>query len=189
MAQLLSTRVNAAFTLTQQAPSMGSVATQRYGSCNAIGYIKSHSWLQLGSRRIGGRGVQLSFSVSLQTARGRNDAEIVWRCQVERKEGGGDCGGWDTAGERGRERGQRLPEAHGHWMTLQLRCASCPHNPAKAKSCCCCYPSIPAKSGTMLPGNSSAHKQCHKAADSPLKENSPSNTSQNALKNPCHSSC
>lgn len=92
MAQLLCTRVNAAFTLTQQAPSTGSVATQRCGSCNAIGYIKSHSWLQLGSGRIGGRGVQLSFSVSLQTARGRNDAEIVWRCQVERKREGETVG-------------------------------------------------------------------------------------------------
>lgn len=89
MFQLLCTRVNAASTLTQHAPSKGSVATRRHGSCDAIGYIKSCLWLWLGNGRICGRGARLGLPVSLQTARGRNDAEIVWRCQVELERGRG----------------------------------------------------------------------------------------------------
>lgn len=179
MFQLLCTRVNAASTLTQHALSTGSVATRRHGSCNSIGYIKSHPWLWLVIDPGCGRSFRLSLPVSLQTARGRNDAEIVWRCQVEMER------------RRGRRRGGGAGQTASisTWSlsdSLQLRCVASPHKPAKAKSCYCCYPSIPAKSGTMLPGNSSAHKQCHKPADSSLKENSPSNPSDIALRNMCH---
>lgn len=162
--QLLCARVHA--------PSSDSVATRRHGSCSAIGYIKSRPRLWLAGGWVCGRGARLSFPLSLQTARGRNDAEIVWRCQVEME--GGYSKGVGAVVEG------RAPKASiSTWSlsdSLQLRCVTSPHKAAKAKSCYCCYPSIPAKSGTMLPGNSSAHKHCHTPADTPLKENSPSNT-------------
>lgn len=177
MFQLLCTRVNAASTLTQYAPSKGSVATRRHGSCDAIGYIKSRLWLWLGNGLICGRSIRHGLPVSLQTARGRNDAEIVWRCQVEM--------------ERGRRGGVWVGQkaSISTWSvsdSLQLRRVTTPHKPAKAKSCYCCYPSIPAKSGTMLPGNSSAHKRCHKPADGSLKKNSPTNTTSTVAGNVCH---
>ena len=147
------------------APSSASVATRRHGSWAAIGSSRSRPWLPLAGGWVCGRSDRLSFPLSLQTARGRNDAEIVWRCQVE-MEGGGCSRGAGAGGG---------PEASMSTRSLsdspQLRSAvTSPHKAAKAKSCYCCYPSIPAKSGTMLPGNSSAHKHCHTPADTPLKE-------------------
>lgn len=183
MFQLLCTRVNAASTLTHHAPSKGSVATRRHGSCDPICYIKPRLWLWLGNDRICGRGARLGLPVSFQTARGRNDAEIVWRCQVERERG---RGGKEGGEEGGLEAGQKA--SISTWSlsdSLQLRCVTTPHKPAKAKSCYCCYPSIPAKSGTMLPGNSLAHKRCHKPAACCLKENSPTNTTHTVPGNVC----
>lgn len=82
----------------------------------ALRKLPSH-WLEkglpLGGGGIRGRGVRLGFPVALQKEPGKNDAEIVRRCQVEMERGRRDAHG---AGEtqRARERGKRLPYAHGH---------------------------------------------------------------------------
>ena len=71
------------------------------------------------------------------------------------KGGGGESGGGDTAEERAVQKA-----SISTWSlsdSPQLRCVTSSQEPAKAKSCYCCYPSIPAKSGTMLPGNIDTH--------------------------------
>lgn len=162
------------------APSTASVATRRRGSSNAIGCTKSRLRPQLASNRGCGWGYRLWFpTVSSNGARQEWRGNSLKMSGRNRKGGGGGAARGARAGEGPKGLCEHtvtewLSTAEMVWLLLTKA--------AKAKSCYCCYPSIPAKSGTMLPGNSSAHQhteaQSYTAADRPLKENHPWNTSR-----------